>query len=178
MTFTRFVPVLLASLALAGSAQAQSAPTKGWRAEFLSLWKSDQTKYEQLLAATPWEKFSYRPAPGVRSTCEVFLHIGADNYLLGKEIGGAVPKTFDAKTAERCPANKDAVLAMLKGGFESFAAAITKMTDADGEKPLKVFGEEFTYRGFAMMNLGHAGEHLGQSIAYARTNGIVPPWSK
>jgi len=178
MRLSRVLLALCATAITAASLAAQGAPAKGWRADFLALWKEDQSKYVQLVNATPWEKFSWRPAKGVRSVCEVFLHIGADNYVLGKELGAQLPAGFNEKTAENCPGDKAAVLKMLNGGFDAFTAALTKLSDADGDKEVKVFGQTFSYRGFAMMNLGHAGEHLGQSIAYARMNGITPPWSK
>jgi hypothetical protein len=52
------------------------------------------------------------------------------------------------------------------------------LSDADLDKPLKLFGQQTTYRGSIIMITGHTGEHLGQSIAYARMNGIVPPWTE
>jgi hypothetical protein len=168
---------LLAVAALVAPALGAQAPKSGFRAEFLGQWKGVESKFEQLAKATPWEKYSWRPGKGVRSVCEVFLHIGGDNYMLGKEIGGTVPATIDFKTVETCPDSKERVIATMKGGFDAFSDAVLKMSDADAEKSVKVFGSTFTYRGFLMMNLEHAGEHLGQSIAYARTNGIVPPWS-
>lgn len=168
---------LITAVAVATPALQAQAPKSGFRAEFLGQWKGVESKYEQLAKATPWEKYSWRPGKGVRSVCEVFLHIGGDNYMLGKEIGGKVPASIDPKTVENCPDSKEKVIATMQGGFDAFADAVMKMSDADAEKTLKVFGSTFTYRGYLTFNLEHAGEHLGQSIAYARTNGIVPPWS-
>jgi hypothetical protein len=167
----------LAAAALTATSLGAQAPKRGFRAEFLGQWKGVQTKFEQLAKATPWEKYSWRPGAGVRSVCEVFLHIGGDNYMLGKEIGAKVPASVDFKTVETCPDSKEKVLATMKGGFDAFTDAVMKMSDADAEKAVKVFGMEFTYRGYLSFNLEHAGEHLGQSIAYARMNGITPPWS-
>lgn len=177
MRIPRLMTILAVSTLAAGTLGAQ-APKSGFRAEFLGQWKGVEGKYEQLATAMPWEKYSWRPGAGVRSVCEVFLHIGGDSYLLGKSIGGQVPARIDFKTVETCPDSKEKVIATMKGGMDAFADAVMKMSDADAEKTLKVFGSTFTYRGYLSFNLEHAGEHLGQSIAYARTNGIVPPWSR
>ncbi len=180
MRFTRQLVMLAvaASAATAAAPLSAQAPTTGFRAEFLSQWKSVGDKYEQLATATPWEKYSWRPAAGVRSVCEVFLHIAGDNYYMAGEMGAKIPAGIDLKTIEKCPDSKEKVLATMKGGFKFYADAVTAMKDADADQPMKVFGMSFTKRGYQMFVMEHAGEHLGQSIAYARSNGIVPPWSK
>lgn len=174
------VPKLLAMLAastLAAASLAAQSPASGYRAEFLSQWKSVGDKYVQLAEAMPWDKYSWRPGTGVRSVCEVYLHIAGDNYYMAREMGAKVPAGIDLKTIETCPDSKDRVIATMKDGFAFYRDAVLAGNDADADKPLKVFGMTFTSRGYLMFVMEHAGEHLGQSIAYARTNGIVPPWS-
>lgn len=177
MRLARLLTALAVSTLAAASLGAQ-APASGYRAEFLSQWKSVGDKYEQLAEAMPWEKYSWRPAAGVRSVCEVYLHIAGDNYYMAREMGAKVPAGIDLKTIETCPESKDKVLATLKDGFAFYRDAVLAGADADADKTLKVFGMTFTNRGYLLFVMEHAGEHLGQSIAYARTNGIVPPWSR
>ena len=92
----------------------------------------------------PVEKYTWRPAGGVRSVGEVFTHIAG-------ALGTAPPAGFDFK-------------------------AITALSDAG--KPQKMFNRQTTLRGSLLIITGHFGEHLGQSIAYTRMNGIVPPWTE
>lgn len=160
-----------------GAQAASAAPTAGWRAEVLNSIGEQETKFVQLAEATPWAKFSYRPGPGVRSTCEVFLHIGGDGYMMAEPYGTKMPATIDMKTIEKCPESKEKVLAVLKGGFAFVRSALLATKDSDADAAVKIFGQNFTKRGLGLAIVEHGGEHLGQSIAYARTNGIVPPWS-
>jgi hypothetical protein len=52
------------------------------------------------------------------------------------------------------------------------------MPDAELNKTVNLMGNDMSKRAVLLMALGHYQEHLGQSIAYARMNGVVPPWSK
>jgi hypothetical protein len=45
-------------------------------------------------------------------------------------------------------------------------------------KQVSMFGQSFTGQQAWLLATVHLHEHLGQGIAYARVNGIVPPWSK
>lgn len=177
MRLSRLLASAVLAVAMASSALTAQAPTAGWRAEFLGGFSGDESKYVQLAEATPWEKYSYRPMAGVRSTCEVFLHMAGTNYGITAPIGAAAPAGVDLKTIEKCPANKAAVVATLKASFVHFKAAVLAMPDNAADDKIKVFGMDMTKRGFLTFITGHTGEHLGQSIAYARANGIVPPWS-
>lgn len=177
MRTSRLIAAALLAGALAAPALSAQAPSSGWRAEFLGVYSGDEAKYLQLAEATPWEKYSYRPAAGVRSTCEVFLHIAGANYSFTSQIGTKAPADVDVKNIEKCPDSKARVVATLKASFAHFKAAVVAMPDNAGDDKFKLFGSDFTKRGFLTFIAEHTGEHLGQSIAYARANGIVPPWS-
>ena len=177
MRASRILPIALLAGALAARLLAAQAPTSGWRAEFLDIFSGDEAKYLQLAEATPWEKYAYRPGAGVRSTCEVFLHIAGANYRRSGNIGTKAPANVDVKNIEKCPESKARVMATLKASFAHFRAAVVAMPDNAAEDTFKLFGQDMTKRGFLTGIAEHTGEHLGQSIAYARVNGIVPPWS-
>jgi len=167
---------ITAAVVLAAPLRAQ-APVQGWRGEFLSQLKTLEGKYTQLANAFPWDKYSWRPGPGVRSVCEVFLHISGENYMLAESLGARVPAGIDLKTIETCPASKDKVLATMVMGFTNMRNAATATPDGDGDVKVDFFGSKVTKRALLLAIAEHAGEHLGQQIAYARMNGIVPPWS-
>ncbi len=172
---------LLTTAALASAlvvpALAAQAPSSGWRAEFLNQIGAADKKFTALAEATPWEKYSWRPGKGVRSICEVYLHIAGDNYLMVEPLGVKKPAGIDYKTIETCPESKAKVLATMKEGFAHIKAAAIGTPDGDSDAPVTFFGQKLTKRGLFLAIAEHAGEHLGQSIAYARMNGIVPPWS-
>jgi uncharacterized damage-inducible protein DinB len=178
MRALKLIATTLLATALAAPALTAQAPTTGWRAEFLRNFAGTQKKFVALAEATPWEKFSWRPGTGVRSVCEVFLHIAGDNYLLSQPLGAKTPANVDLKTIETCPANKEQVLATMKAGYDHVTAAVNAMPDSESETMIDFFGSKMTKRALLLAIAEHAGEHLGQSIAYARTNGIVPPWSQ
>lgn len=146
--------------------------------EFLATFGQVETKFYQLAEAIPFEKYAWRPGPGVRSVCEVFMHVTVDNYLLGKPLGVAMPRETEGPTAEQCRASKAAVVAAMKASFAAINAAAAAMPAADGDAPYTLFGTTMSKRAWLLATAEHAGEHLGQQIAYARMNGIVPPWSK
>src|SRR5262249_3327388 len=135
-------------------------------------------RYTRLADAVPAEKYSWRPAEGVRSIGEVYAHIVAANYGIARAFGAAMPAGIDPKTINSTANDKPKVVQALKDSFAHFRQAILALKDADNDKSMKMFGRDTTQRGAFIMVTGHTGEHLGQSIAYARMNGIVPPWTE
>jgi uncharacterized damage-inducible protein DinB len=172
-----FLPLVLACGA--ASLVAQSTPAKvvpGFRGLFLKQLDDVQSKVVSLAEAVPQEKYSWRPAEGVRSISEVYGHIASANYFLPNFIGVKPPATFSPAIAKET--DKAKLVEALKSSFEHLRQVALNMPDADLEKPVKLFGQDTTYEGVLFLIANHMHEHLGQSIAYARTNGVTPPWSK
>jgi len=150
----------------------------GYRSEVLAEVMVQEDKFTRLAEAIPADKFAWRPTPDVRSFSEVFLHVSAANYNLYKLVGTLPPTGLDIKGLEKSTTDKEKVIATLKDSFAHAKAAIKAMPDADLEKSLDWFGGKNTERGVLLFIVRHAAEHLGQSIAYARFAGIVPPWTE
>jgi uncharacterized damage-inducible protein DinB len=150
----------------------------GYRSEVLAEVMIQEDKFLRLAEAIPAEKYSWRPAPDVRSVAEVFLHVSAANFNLYKLVGTPPPEGFDVRNLEKSTTDKTKVIATLKNSFAHARKAITAMPDANLEKSLDWFGGKNTQRGILLFITRHAAEHLGQSIAYARSVGIVPPWTE
>ncbi len=171
MLFALAVPVL-------AHARTQTAPPppkpQGFKAEFLTNLDDVQEKILDLAESVPAEKYSWRPGPGVRSTSEVFMHIAGGNYFLSTFLGAEAPKMNG--DMEKIVTKKADVIAELKRSFEHLRIAVNATNDF--EKPVKLFGTQTTHRGVLVTILSHLHEHLGQSVAYARMNGVVPPWSR
>jgi uncharacterized damage-inducible protein DinB len=150
----------------------------GYRSEVLAEVIIQEDKFTRLADAIPAEKYSWRPAPDVRSFAEVFLHVSAANYNVYKLVGTPPPAGLEIKTLEKSTTDKAKVIATLRDSFAHAKKAITSMSDADLDKSLDWFGGKNTERGILLFIVRHAAEHLGQSIAYARFVGIVPPWTE
>ena len=151
-----------------------SVKAQGFQAEFLANLDEVQEKILDLAQSTPADRFGWRPAPDVRSVSEVYMHIAGGNYFLASFLGVDAPKTNG--DLEKKFTKKADVIAELKRSFDHLRSAAAATSDL--EKPVKMFGTQTTNRGVLMTILSHLHEHLGQSIAYARMNGVVPPWSR
>ncbi len=150
----------------------------GPKEEFLEEIAYYEQRYVRLAEAVPAEKYTWRPAEGVRSVGEVYTHIVAANYGIARALGTQPPAGLDFKAINALSTDKAKTVQALKDSFAHFRQAIQALSDADADKPQKMFGRQTTLRGSFIMITGHFGEHLGQSIAYARVNGVVPPWTE
>ncbi|TAK53299.1 MAG: DinB family protein [Bacteroidetes bacterium] len=164
-----------AVLMFIGTLDAQDMP-KGFRGDFLAQMKDVEEKIIGLAEAMPQEKYTWRPMEGVRSVSEVFMHIAGGNYLFPKFIGVKAPEGL-SQDMEKTVTDKAKVKEVLKLSFEHIRKAVMEMKDNDLENPVKMFGKETTFRDAIFTAATHMHEHLGQAIAYARMNAIVPPWT-
>jgi uncharacterized damage-inducible protein DinB len=119
-------------------------------------------------------KYDWRPAPGIRSVADVFNLIAKENGLLAGVLSGT--PTIGAPPASITDPEK--MREALKASYLNLQRAITGLSDKDLQAPVKLFGRDMTKQGALMLILEDQHEHLGQSIAYARSNAVVPPWSK
>jgi len=119
-------------------------------------------------------KYDWKPGPGVRSVSDVFNLIVKENGLLAGVLSG----TPNAGAPPAPIADPEKVQEALKASYANLQKAIVGLSDNDLQTPVKLFGRDMTKQSALMLVLFDQHEHLGQSIAYARTNGVVPPWSK
>ena len=134
-------------------------------------------KLIELAEATPAAKFHWMPEKGVRTTGEVFLHVATANYLLPSFLGMKPPADVNAMTLEKTPMTKEQTVDALRKSFAHLRQAIASVPDADLANEVDLFGNKMTKQAALLLMATHAHEHLGQSIAYARMNRIVPPWT-
>ena len=155
------------------SVPAQEGPPElgqGWMPEFTLT----SRQLLQLAQATPAEKFGWRPAPGVRSVSEVYMPLALGNFWLLQQAGVTTAEATKLPAEKSVTAKAD-VIQWLK---KSLDAVRSGYESANRQKKVQFFGKETTSEGVFLRILLHDNEHMGQSIAYARMNGIVPPWSK
>src|SRR5271170_802229 len=135
---------------------------------------------QQLIAlaeATPADKFSWRPAAGVRSTSEVYMHIVDANFYLLSVTGPKMPADM-TENMDKTVTSKEEVIAWLKRSLDAVKTAHAAATRKDLDRKVKIEGRDATVDGIYLRILVHANEHMGQLVAYARMTGVVPPWSK
>jgi uncharacterized damage-inducible protein DinB len=140
-------------------------------------WMHVSKQLVALAEATPAEKFGWRPAPGVRSVSEVYMHIATANFWLLSVTGVKMPTDLTSNDLEKTVTSKAEVLSWLKRSLDAVKTAHAGVTAADLERKVKVEGREATVDGMYLRIIVHANEHMGQLIAYARMSGVVPPWS-
>jgi len=143
-----------------------------------------ESKIVALAKAMPESSYGWRPT-GARSVGELFMHVAEDNYYIPVAWGKAAPAatgiTEDFKTTQAYsskPRTKDQVVAEVEASFKHLHEAMNLVTDANMAEKIKVFGQEMTRQRLMLMTVTHLHEHLGQGIAYARSNNVVPPWSR
>jgi uncharacterized damage-inducible protein DinB len=166
---------------LAASSQTQStdktAPSYDMKAQALLDLQDMQKKFTSLAEAFPADKMTWRPGNGVRSTAEIFMHTAGANYGIPNMMGVKTPEGFDGKTFEKSTTDKAKIVQALNKSFDAAIAAVQGMTNADFAKPDKKLGPDANDGDVVYILVVHGHDMLGQAIAYARVNGIVPPWT-
>ena len=160
-------------------AEPEAAKSTG---DFQSLIVRELDEVEQkvvaLAEAVPQEKYAWRPADGVRSVAEAFMHVAQGNYFLVSLGGAAPPEGMNLMTYDKAATDKKDVVAALHASYDHARRFVKGMNEADLAKEIDFFGQKKTLRDLLMISVEHSHEHLGQAIAYARMNGVKPPWSQ
>lgn len=169
------------------AASAQYSPDRATavevRKEFLTDLDSLQSKFLRLAEAFPADKYAWRPAPGVRSVGEVFMHVASEYYFYTPAVWGAKPSPLIEPKKESFDkfekmSSKPEVLKHLKEGFAFGRQAVASLTDEQITGIHKIFNHDSQAIEMAFDMTDDLHEHLGQLISYARMNGVKPPWSK
>lgn len=173
-------PATASAAQAAGPQSAEaSAATDGLFGGYTGEWADVVAQTDQLAEAFPQEKYSWRPADGIRSTSEVLMHLARANYLLLEWAGqGKMPESLRAQTTEKTIRAKADVIAWLKQSQAAVEKAHAAATPEVLARKIDVQGRPSTVGDVYLRILVHENEHMGQLTAYARMNGVVPPWTK
>ncbi|MBV9342552.1 MAG: DinB family protein [Acidobacteria bacterium] len=134
-------------------------------------------KFVDLAIAFPNDKLTWRPSADSRSFAEVLLHVSGERYGILALMGAAAPAGFDAKAYEKSTTDRDRIIAELNKSWEFTRKTIDGMSNAEFAKLLPKLGPTANAGDVVYILVADAHEHLGQCVAYARENGIVPPWT-
>ena len=157
---------------------ALHAQTEGLWQGYDGEWGHVSRQLIALAEATPAEKFAWRPAPGIRSVSEVYMHIAMANFYLLSVTGPKMPADLKSADLEKTVTAKADVIDWLKRSLDAVKVAHAVVRPDDLQRKVKVNGVDATVDGMYLRIIVHANEHMGQLIAYARMSGVVPPWSK
>lgn len=132
----------------------------------------------QLAEAMPADLYDWRPMEGVSSVEEVYTHIARYNYYyLENNLGISAPEDVEVDDIESI-AGKEAVVDILKRSIQHVQESVGQMPDSKLSEETQLYGQTVNGQAVLMQLVTHMSEHVGQSIAYARMNEIVPPWSR
>ena len=178
---------LTGALALVSAAPAVAQSAAGSiTADLVSDVTDAQKKFVDLAKAIPADKYDWRPSAGVRSVGEVLRHVASDNYLIPAALGFKADsstgiKGEDYRTAqafEKKKSTKEQTIADLEKSFGHLTQSMKATPAAKLGDQVKLFGQPFTMQRAWVLGTTHLHEHLGQLIAYARSNNVKPPWSQ
>ena len=159
------------------AAADKTSPSYDMKAQSLLDLERVQKKFVDLANALPADKLTWRPSADSRSFAEVFLHVAGERYGILSLMGVTPPAGFDGKTFEKSTTDRSQIVAELNKSWEFTQKAIDGMSNADFAKLLPKLGPQANAGDVIYILVTDAHEHLGQVVAYARANSVVPPWT-
>lgn len=167
-----------ALLLVAGPRLAQAQPAdfaEEWRGQF----EASARKFVALAEAVPAEAFEWQPADDVMSVAEVYMHVARYNYAyLDQNLGHPAPEALDYEALQGVVTGKSEVVPILAASMDHVREVTATMSAEDWSAATELYGRTVGSWAVLLQLVTHMNEHLGQSIAYARSNGVVPPWSR
>jgi uncharacterized damage-inducible protein DinB len=177
--------ICLASILNASAVHAQTpnnstdstAPSYDLKAQALLDLQAVNKKCVDLAQALPSDKLTWRPSPDARSFAEVFLHVAGERYGFLSMLGATPPAGFKPGQFDKSTIEKERIVEALNQSWDFTHKTMNAMSNADFAKLLPKLGPQANEGDVIYLLVADAHEHLGQLVAYARQNGITPPWT-
>lgn len=134
-------------------------------------------KIVQLAAAIPADRYDWAPMDGVATVGGILIHITGANYYIANALGTPVPAGVDPRNLGQ-GASKEELIALYEASVRHAQRAILAVSAEAMQEEIDVFGSKAPRAQLVMILADHTHEHLGQLIAYARSNHVTPPWSQ
>ena len=168
---------LAAMAVLAAPARAQGI--SGFGGELRGQFEASAEKLVALAGAMPAESYSWQPMEGVYTVAAAYMHVARYNYMYPEMyLGVDAPEEVDYGSLEERVTAKDEAVRTLAASMDHVRGILESMSDADLAKKTELYGREVESWAVLLQLMTHMNEHLGQAIAYARMNRVVPPWSR
>ena len=171
--FKRLTLLAVFAFSFTLGASAQSTFHKA----FLSSLDQANEKVVSLAGAFSEDQYSWRPAEGVRSVSEAMMHVANANFFFGGQLGGEVPEMYKGRNLEKEVTTKAEAVKTLEASIKFVRDAVKGVSVEALDEEIDMFGNKAPRLSMVLLVGDHANEHLGQLIAYARSSGVVPPWS-
>jgi len=179
LPFFAITALVAAAAALSSPVPAAPQDTPDFRAEFMGQFGASARKLVALAEAMPAESYSWTPMEGVLNVARVYMHIARYNYMYPHlNLGIDPPQDLDYRSLEESVTDKNEALPILAASMDHVRTVVGGMSDAELAAPVELYGREVASWAVLLQLVTHMNEHLGQSIAYARMNRVVPPWSR
>ena len=180
MRSARSVLLSLFVLVVCSAPAAAQSTLPDFREEIRRQFEGSARKLVSLADAMPAETYAWRPGEGISSVVEVYMHIARYNYMYpDQNLGIAAPMgqaEYDRWEGE--VTDKAEAMEILAASMDHVRTVVDGMSDAVLESGTRLYGRDVAKWAVLLQLVTHMNEHLGQSIAYARTNGVAPPWSR
>jgi uncharacterized damage-inducible protein DinB len=161
----------------AAKAEDKTAPSYDLKAQAILDLQQMQERFTSLAQAIPEEKYSWRPSPDVRSVGEVFLHVAAAGFNFPTMKGTPPASGFEAKGFEKSTTDKAKIIEWLNKSFSYSIASVDSMSNAEFATLLPKLGPQANEGDVVYLLVVHQHQQLGHAIVYARSVGVVPPWT-
>jgi len=169
-----FILIAICVISLSSWAQESS-----FQNDFVKLIEANQQQVVSLVEVMPDETLDWGPGEGVRNTEKVVLHIAAANYFFPTVVGAVLPEGVDPRSFEAEISGKEEVMKTLDESYTFIKGFVQSLSEEALEEEVDYFdGSKATKRMVIMRAFGHCMEHMGQLVAYARSNDVTPPWSQ
>ena len=177
MLLSRGMLTLVAAAVLAMPVHAQGI--SGFGGELRGQFEASAEKLVALAEAMPAESYSWQPMEGVYTVAAAYMHVARYNYMYpDMYLGVDAPAGVDYASLEERVTTKGEAVRVLASSMDHVRGILDAMSGADLAKPTELYGREVENWAVLLQLLTHMNEHLGQAIAYARMNRVVPPWSR
>ena len=179
--YSLILTVTAMAIVITGGNNQVQGQTTGLRAQYIADYETMSSKFSELSEAMDSNMYDWQPMADVRTVSEVFMLIVAENYLMPSSWGATAPSNVAVSGAMfeemATITDKDEVLAHLEQSFDYVISAMGDISDEQMNETIQFFGQETTVQAALFFIVVDMHEHLGQAIAYARANNVVPPWS-
>lgn len=171
--------MLILAAAAVPAVPAHAQGISGFGEELRGQFEGSAEKLVALAEAMPSESYSWQPMEGVYTVAAAYMHIARYNYMYpDMYLGVEAPPGVDYASLEERVTAKDEAVRILAASMDHVRRIMDSMSDADLAKRTELYGREVESWAVLLQLMTHMNEHLGQAIAYARMNRVVPPWSR
>lgn len=172
-----FAAIAVVTILTPADSLAQSTPTDV-RDEFLGHFERSSYKAMTLAEVIPETLYDWSPGEGVMPIAQVYAHIARYNFMyLDENLGIAAPEDIDYMSLEEIT-GKGEITEALRRSVEHVKERALAMTEEELVSMTTLYGRRVAGWAVLFQLISHMNEHVGQSVSYARMNGIAPPWSR